>query len=269
MNKTKLVCVYNNRDIFFKVVKSNNHIGSCELFAFDNTLENAPITRLYNKFIDENIIKSDVMLNSFQHLIDERQCDPACPADGGNGSSERRDDDFWCCFIHQDFGFMENVDLVVEKLNPNYIYGPVGVKIFKGLFWGKRHDVECVKRGFKTELKLTFGRILQGGDDFGLKKHGRLALFQPTVDAIDCCCIIVHSSLLRKYNLRFDEHLNFHMYAEELCYRAKKDYKIKTKVIQTKCFHLGKGCLDDDYQKSVQYLKEKFNIKRIPSTCPN
>lgn len=234
MNKTKLVCVYNNRDIFFKVVKSNNNTESCELFAFDNTLENAPITKLYNKFIEKNI-----------------------------------ESDSWFVFIHQDFGFMENIDLIVEKLNTNYIYGPVGVKIFKGLFWGKRHDVESVKRGFKTELKLTIGQILQGDNDFGLRKHGRLALFQPTVDAIDCCCIIVHSSLLKKYNLRFDEHLSFHMYAEELCYRAKKDYKIKTKVIQTKCFHLGKGCLDEDYQKSAQYLKEKFNIKRIPSTCPN
>lgn len=234
MNKSKLVCVYNNRDIFFKVVKNNDNTKNCELYEYDNTLDNIPITKYYNKFIDDNI-----------------------------------ESDSWVVFIHQDFGFMENVDLVIEKLNPNYIYGAVGVKIFKGLFWGKKHDVVGVKRGFKTELKLTIGQILQGDNDFGLKKHGRLALFQPTVDAIDCCCIIIHSSLLKKYNLRFDEHLSFHMYAEELCYRTKKDYKIKTKVIQTKCFHLGKGCFDEDYKKSTQYLKEKFKIKKIPSTCPN
>lgn len=234
MNKSKLVCVYNNRDIFLKVVKNNDNSKNRELFEYDNTLDNIPITKYYNKFIDENI-----------------------------------ESDSWFVFIHQDFGFMEDVDLIIEKLNRNYIYGAVGVKIFKGIFWGKKHDIEGVKCGFKTELKLTIGQILQGDNDFGLRKHGRLAFFQPTVDAIDCCCIIIHSSLLKKYNLRFDEHLSFHMYAEELCYRTKKDYKIKTKVIQTKCFHLGKGCLDEDYQKSAQYLKEKFKIKRIPSTCPN
>lgn len=226
---TKLVCVYNDKELFEKIVKNNDFTRNCELFDYDNTVDNTPITKHYNQFIEENM----------------------------NGDS-------WFVFIHQDFGFMENVESITEKLNKNYIYGAVGVKIFRGIFWGKKEK----GRGFKTHLKLTIGRILQG-DSFGLKRHGRPALFQPTVDAIDCCCIMIHSNLIKKYNLRFDEHLSFHMYAEELCYRAKKDYKIKTKVIQTKCFHLGKGCLNKDYQKSAQYLKEKFKIKKIPSTCPN
>lgn len=230
----KLVCVYNDKELFEKIVKNNDFTRNCEIFDYDNTSDNTPITKSYNNFIDKNI-------NS----------------------------DSWYVFIHQDFGFMENVESIIEKLDKNYIYGAVGVKIFRGIFWGKKHDIDGIKHGFKTELKLTIGKILQGDNDFGLKRHGRPALFQQTVDAIDCCCIMIHSSLIKKYNLRFDEHLSFHMYAEELCYRAKKDYKIKTKVIQTKCFHLGKGCLNEDYQKSVQYLKEKFKIKKIPSTCPN
>lgn len=234
MNKTKIVCVYNNKEIFEKVVGNNDCINKCELFSYDNTAENTPITKIYNQFINENI-----------------------------------ENDYWFVFIHQDFGFMEDAETLTKKLDKKYIYGPIGVKIFKGIFWGKKYSIEGVKRGFKTELKLTIGRILQGDSKFGLKRHGRRALFQSPVDAIDCCCIIIHSSLLKKHNIRFDEHLSFHMYAEELCYRAKKDYKIKTKVIQTKCFHLGKGSLDKEYKQSVQYLKEKFKIKRIPSTCPN
>jgi len=234
---SKTICVYNNQENFEKVVANNEHLKSCEIISYDNTNENIAITKRYNDFIEKEIV----------------------PISAPN--------DFWCMFIHQDFGIMEDIDAVLGKLNKRYIYGAIGVKIFKGLFWGKKDGNE--KRGFKNELKLAFGRILQGKNDFNFKPKGKRALFQITVDSIDCCCIIIHSSLIKKYNLRFDENLNFHMYAEELCYRAKKDYKIKTKVVQMKCFHMGQGALDEEYQRSVKYLKDKFNIKKIPSTCPN
>lgn len=173
----------------------------------------------------------------------------------------KSDSNFWILFIHQDFGIMENIDSVLKKLNRNDIYGAVGVTFHKGLFLGKE--------GFKKSIALTWGRILQGQNNFNFKGHGRRILFPFTVNAIDCCCVMLHSSLFNKYNLRFDENLNFHMYAEELCYRAKKDYKIKTKVVQMKCFHMGTGTLNEEFVKSADYLKKKFNIKRIPSTCKN
>lgn len=243
--KTKVVCIFNNQEIFDKVVKNNENLKDCELFSYDNTLRNTPITQYYNKFIQETV-------------------------------EEPQDEDFWCVFIHQDFGFMENVKAVVEKLNPKYIYGAIGVKILKGIFFGKKGLNKDFGRrlGFKTNLKLILGRILQGNNstlpiDYNFKPKGIVALFEPTVDSIDCCCIMIHSTLIRKYNLRFDENLKFHMYAEELCFRAKKEHKIKTKIVQTKCFHLGKGNLDEDFQKSTQYLKDKFKIKSVPSICPN
>lgn len=235
-----IICVFNDKKTFTKVVQNNDFLKDTEIFTFDNTAENISITKRYNSFIDENIIGA---------------------AEGGPSK------DTWYIFIHQDFGFMEDINPILERLNPECIYGAVGVKIFKGFFYGKKGLDK--RLGFKNELKITLGRILQGDNDFALKKHGRIALFQPTVDAIDCCCIIIHSSLIKKYNLKFDENLNFHMYAEELCYRARHEHKIKTKVVQMKCFHLGKGCLNDDFEKSAQYVKEKFNLKSVPSTCPN
>lgn len=234
----KVICAFNNQEIFDKVVKNNENIKSAELFAYDNTIDNISITKRYNDFI--------------------------------NSELSNNDKNFWCVFIHQDFGILEDIETVVAKLDKKNIYGAVGVKIFKGLFWGKRHSVEKqVSFGFKNELKLTYGRILQGNNDFNFKPHGRKLYFQATVDTVDCSCIIVHSSLIRKYNLRFDENLSFHMYAEELCYSAKKNHKIKTKVIQMNCYHLGKGTFDEEYQKSAQYLKDKFKINKVPSVCPN
>lgn len=229
----KVICVVNNWEIFDKVVKNNENLKNCEYFISDNTKEDVAITKRYNSFIENSIGKED----------------------------------FWCLFIHQDFGIMEDIDLVLKKLNQNYIYGAVGVKNFKGIFFGKKNKDRNL--GFKTSFKLMLGQILQGENNFDLKKRWATALFQPTVDAIDCCCIIIHSSLIKKHNLRFDENLSFHLYAEELCYSAKKNHQIKTKVIQMKCFHLGQGTLNEEFEKSAQYLKEKFNIKKIPSTCYN
>lgn len=265
-----VICVYNDKKIFTKIVQNNQYLKDTEIFAFDNTTENIAITKRYNSFIDENVYKTPPTPNpppqggrenNYKQVLSVR----------GKGTKE----DTWCVFIHQDFGIMEDLNPVLEKLNPDYIYGAVGVKIFKGFFYGKKGLDR--RLGFKDELKITLGRILQGGgkcggdfgDDFGLKKHGRIALFQPSVDAIDCCCIILHSSLIRKYDLKFDENLSFHMYAEELCYRAKHEHKIKTKVVQMKCFHLGKGDLGEEFEKSAQYVKAKFNLKSVPSTCYN
>jgi len=232
----KIICAFNNQEIFDNVVKNNENVKNCEVFAYDNTKENTAITKRYNDFIDTNVL-SDV--------------------------SESKD--FWCVFIHQDFGFMEDVDLKFEKLSKDFIYGPIGAKVFKGFFFGKRDEN---KIGFKTTFKLILGEIMQGQNDFNLKKYGHKAFFKPTVDSVDCCCVIIHSSLIRKYNLRFDENLSFHMYAEELCYRAKKDYKIQAKVAQMKCFHLGKGVLNEEFYQAAQYLKDKFKIEKISSTCP-
>lgn len=228
VSNPKIVCVVNNYNIFNKVVKNNENLKNCEIVDYDNTTENIAITKRYNDFI-KNYVKAD--------------------------------SDFWVAFIHQDFGFQEDLGSFLKKMDKKHIYGAVGATLYKGLFLGKE--------GFKTSIALILGKILQGHNDFNFTKRGHKVIFPMTVDTVDCCCIMIHSSLINKYDLRFDENLSFHMYAEELCYRAKKDYKIKTKVIQTNCYHLGVGNLNEEFQKSAQYLKEKFKIKRIPSTCKN
>lgn len=228
MPEAKVVCVVNNYDIFNKVVKSNENLKNCEITDYDNTTENIAITKRYNDFIKNNI---------------------------------KANSDFWIAFIHQDFGFLEDVKGIFEKLDTDCIYGAIGPKTL---------DKTIIdKNGLSYSYSIICGKILQGNNDFNFEEFGFPVKEQEIVDAIDCCCIIIHSSLIRKYNLRFDENLDFHMYAEELCYRAKKDYGIKTKVVQMECYHMGKGSFNEEFQKSVEYLKAKFKINSIPSTCQN
>ena len=54
----------------------------------------------------------------------------------------------------------------------------------------------------------------------------RFCLKKELVDTVDCQCLIVHSDLIKKYHLRFDEHLQFHFYAEEFCIMASEKYNI-------------------------------------------
>lgn len=227
--QNKIISVVNDYAIFDEVVKNNKNLAGLEIKDYDNREENIPIPKRYNDFIEEKVAAST--------------------------------EDFWVIFIHQDFGFLNDINSILKRLDKNSIYGAIGATLYKGFFFGKG--------GFKKSVSVSWGSILQGNNDFNFKKYGNRVLFQKTVDTVDCCCVMIHSSLINKYGLRFDQNLNFHMYAEELCYRAKKDYKIKTKVIQINCYHLGMGKIDENFQNSVKYLKEKFKIKRIPSTCKN
>lgn len=227
----KIICTYNNKELFEKIISNNKSFENNEICAYDNTVENLPITKRYNEFLDKVVLS-------------------------GN-------EDFWCVFIHQDFGVLEDIDLSLKNLKTDSIYGATGIKFYK------RTSLYKLSNPTRPSVKV-YGQIMQGNNGFEtFVPYGDNITKPQVVDAIDCSCIIIHSTLIKKYNLHFDENLSFHLYAEELSYRAKKDYKIKTKAVQLKCFHLGRGNLNEEFQKSAAYLKNKFKIDKIPSHCPN
>lgn len=227
----KIICTFNNPDLYEKVVKSNKSYENCEIFGYDNTSENISITKRYNNFIDTKVLNCN--------------------------------EDFWCVFIHQDFGILEDINSALSNVDKNYIYGTTGIKFYK------RTSLYKLSNPTKPSVRVL-GQIMQGDNSFEkFIPYGEKIETPLIVDAIDCSSIIIHSSLIKKFNLHFDENLSFHLYAEELSYRAKKEHKIKTKALQLKCFHLGRGNLDEEFQKSAAYLKTKFKIDKIPSHCPN
>jgi hypothetical protein len=111
------------------------------------------------------------------------------------------------------------------------------------------------------------GQIQQGHNNDRFKKFGK-KLFRPkVVSSLDCCCLIVHSSLINKYNLRFDENLDWHMYVEDFCINCEKNYDIKSKAVQFDCYHLGIGNLNEDFYKCAKYVKEKHELPSLKTTC--
>jgi hypothetical protein len=251
--KIKVVCVSNNAETFEKVIGQNPYMNKFEIFKFDNSSDNIGISKRYNSFIKENITPNS---------------------------------DFWVIFAHQDFGFEEDILPKLKTLNKKFIYGPIGtysrytiVKYVKSALYRslgfypkfRFKQFKFIKRPieeFNIQRANCYGSVKQGDKDNFEIVGNRIKTIK-TVTTLDCCCMIVHSSLINRYNLRFDENLNWHMYVEEFCLNAKKLYKIKSKAIQFECIHLGAGNFNEDFYNSVEYVTQKHNVKDIRTTCVN
>ena len=147
-------------------------------------LKNIGISKRYNSFIQENI----------------------------NPQS-----DFWIVFAHQDFKLEENILPKLKNLDKNCIYGPIGTysrysvpkfinfafsKIF-GFYFEIKRPFKLIKKPaseFKIQRMECFGLIKQGKN---LQPVGHMITSPKTVTTLDCCCMIAHSSLISRYNLRF------------------------------------------------------------------
>ena len=81
-------------------------------------------------------------------------------------------------------------------------------------------------------------------------------------DTFDCQCLIVHSSLVKKYGLRFDENLTFDLYVEEFCINAYEKYKITSRILQIKCQHWSKGNIGERWYRQFEYLQNKYKNSR-------
>ncbi|GHZ20422.1 putative glycosyltransferase protein [Vibrio cholerae] len=156
--------------------------------------------------------------------------------------------DCWLVLCHQDFTFLENMDDKFEKMDKNVLYGPIGATRLKG-------------------KRIILGQINQG-DRGRIFKHGAKIVHERVVDTVDCMCIIVHSSLLKRTGLRFDEKLDFHHYTEEFCLSGFLNHNLETKAIQMECLHTSYGSLSSSYYKAVRYVKNKYSGYEYESTCP-
>ena len=168
-------------------------------------------------------------------------------------------DDAWLVFCHQDFGFSEDPAATLKHLDRTGIYGPIGAVKKKGFYF--RHG----KLTFSK--KTLLGQIQQARNDSNYFPHG-VHLDKPQiVDTVDCCCLVVHSSLIKKYDLRFDEHLDFHLYSEDFSLNARYKYGIRTRAVQMDARHMSFGDTSREFHASLEYLKTKYRGINFVGTC--
>lgn len=209
----KIHCVVNDFHTFESTVEASRFMNQYDISYSDNTSENLGISKRYNDFIEKNI-----------------------------------DSDCWLVLCHQDFTFLENMDVKFEKMDKNALYGPIGATRLKN-------------------KRIILGQINQG-DRGRIFKHGAKIEHERVVDTVDCMCIIIHSKLLKRTGLRFDEKLDFHHYTEEFCLSGFVNHSVETKVIQIECLHTSYGSLSTSFYQAVKYVKSKYSGYEYESTCP-
>ena len=122
----------------------NPYFKGADLIMLDNRVENKTVTERYNDFLDGI------------------------------------DDDRWIVLCHEDWELKENLLDVLEKLDKDKLYGPIGVFIEE-----KKNVDVLVMKGRVEQSPKNGGKtiIIRGKDSTGW------------VDTFDCQCLIFHSSL--------------------------------------------------------------------------
>ena len=151
----------------------------------------------------------------------------------------------WFVFCHEDFEFQEDVGTLLEHLGRDSLHGVVG----------------AARRGFAGfGMQVIYGNMTEVNRD-GIGKEwtpGRKIAYPIEVEAFDCCCLIVHSSLVAKHGLRFDENLFFDLYVEDFCASAKVKHGIRSYVHPVKCCHHSGSRATDRLLRHLPYLKKKY-----------
>lgn len=229
----QIVTVVNNPTLYESLIRNNHYMNCHDLVMYDNTVDNLPITVRYNDFI-----------------------------------SHRMYSDAWVVFCHQDFYFTEDISHLLRNLDKNFIYGPIGAGPSKQLIFVaaiSRYGLERFRIGFARRSK-SYGQILQI-TPMKSQRLGQRINRPTTVDTVDCCCMIVHSSLIDRYGLYFDEKLKWHLYAEDFCLGARFNHNIYTKAIQVSCVHMSGGKTDMAFHQDLLYIKNKYNTAVFATTC--
>ena len=151
-------------------------------------------------------------------------------------------DEDWFVFCHEDWEVFEDLKEKLTYLDKNFLYGPIGAK----------------KDGIYNKNKII-GQIYESDKD-GCNRHlnGEFVKDLIDVDTFDCQCLIIHSSLVKKHGLRFDENLSFDLYVEDFCINAKEKFGISSKILQLSCQHYSCGKITKRFYKQLSYLKSKY-----------
>jgi hypothetical protein len=223
------ISVVRDFSLYDNLFTNNSNVNVHTLYPVDNRIENLGIPQRYNQF-----------MNSFNF-----------------------EEESWFVFCHEDFLFKEDIKNKLINLPKDKIYGVIGA-IFQ---------LDYFEFDYYLEKKLLpkrslLGRIIQRDKSGKNKKLLGHILSKPTlVDTVDCCCIIIHSSLVQNYKLRFDEELTFDLYSEALSIEAKEKHNILTHSIQADCEHWSAGNVTERYYKGLQYLNIKYPNSIYSGTC--
>ena len=156
----------------------------------------------------------------------------------------------WFVFCHDDWELKQHFTFP----DTNAIYGVIGVGYGCNLLFNQEL-IGQIKNSDKDGTNCAImGKKCDDATDVG---------------TIDCQSIIVHSSLVEKHHLRFDENLSFDLYAEDFCINARENFGISAKILPLECQHYSYGKLTERFDLQYRYLQNKYKSSHFGyiTTC--
>ena len=219
-----IISVVNNDDYYNKYILENPYLKNRKNIHFikiENTIKNKPIPLLYNDFLTNN-----------------------------------KENDCWFIFCHQDWELKDDIELILQKLDKNKIYGPIG---------GKSEVIDGKIYSYTVGYTIDKSR-----DNKAQKISGNINHKILQTDTLDCMAMFVHSDIVNKHNLKFDESLNWDLYIEDFCINANLNHKIFSQaVVVNNCHHSNAAFknLPDTYIKAKEYLAKKYPNHFFGGSC--
>ena len=158
-------------------------------------------------------------------------------------------EDAWYVFCHEDFQVLEPLHPLLTDCDRGALWGPIGA-------------ATRVRFGVYHQWRLL-GRVEEcGKDGSNIHSIGEAVPRGTQVDTFDCQCLIVHSSLVQRLGLRFDEALSFDLYVEEFCMAAHEKGGVVSCILPLKCRHWSGGSVQPRYYEQEAHVNAKY-----PNAC--
>ena len=196
---------------------------------------------MYEKCLRENPFTAGCELHSIDNLA-KNETIPVCYNRflKSRVAGERT----WYVFCHEDFEPKEGVGYLMKGLDEESLWGPIGATTHVRLLLYHQWRV--------------LGQVEESAKDGSLERSVGTPVPRGTpVETFDCQCLIVHSSLVQKHSLVFDENLSFDLYVEEFCMAAAKK-GIPSRILPMAARHWSRGSLLPRYAEQEAYLCAKY-----------
>ena len=156
----------------------------------------------------------------------------------------------WLVFAHEDFEVREPLAAKLAEADPSRIYGVIGG-------CASLHQHPWLLGGVWSDVVV--GQIEQSAKDgSNVTRIGTSAPMNTELESVDCQFLAVHSSLVERFRLRFDEHLSFDLYTQDFCINALVRHQVKTALLSLACCHHSGGCVQPRFFKQLVYLNAKY-----------
>ncbi len=212
MEKVILVSVVNDYARYDRCIRKNPFVlaqDNLQLVDFDNTQSNLPIPKRYNDFI--------------------KSYDFNTPA--------------WIIFCHCDWELLSDINQWVARVDPNSVYGPIGVRTLS--INGKVQSLFC-------------GSVIERRRDGSDPRRIGHSWNKLPLETLDCMAFAIHSSLIKELNFSFDEHLEWDCYIEDACIRLRKLGKLVWQMGIKSCHWSGYHQVPPSYLRTLKYMNEKY-----------